>query len=164
MCCQYGSGCFKAIHFWHGKIHEDEVVHFLLRGFDGFDLQAPGNHDAIVYDALIADSPLGRLLSFPGATPVDCQPVVGAALGSGGGVEAHFEVKTRSTRALPGDNAGGEEPISVYMTLRKNGPVSDLKGLARVLGELSCRGEELVESQAIPNLLMPIRESIVSGA
>ena len=130
----------------------------------GFDLQAAGNHDAIVYDALIADSPLGRLLSFPGATPVDCQPVVGAALGARGGVEAHFEVKTRSRRAIPGDHDGGEDPISVYMTLRKAGPVPDLKGLARLLGELSCRGEELVESQAIPNLLVPIRESIVSGA
>lgn len=130
----------------------------------GFDLQASGNHDAIVYDALIADSPLGRLLSFPGATPVDCQPVVGASIGSRGGVEAHFEVKTRSRRAIPTDGEGAEDPISVYLTLRRGGATSDLKSLARLLGELSCRGEELVESQVIPNLLAPIRASIVSGA
>src|SRR5262245_22124845 len=48
----------------------------------GFDLAAGGNHDAIVLEALYAGSPLAALLDIPGSKPLDCQPLVGLAVGS----------------------------------------------------------------------------------
>jgi len=40
----------------------------------GFDLEAPGNHSAIVYDALYADTPAAKLVSAQETPPVDIQP------------------------------------------------------------------------------------------
>lgn len=125
----------------------------------GFDLMAPGNHDAIVFDALLAGSPLGSLLAMPGVTAVDCQPVIGVQLATEG-VEAHFEVKTRGQRSREGEPF---EPISIYLILRRTGPIDHVDQLPGIFQTLAQHGEELVERRLVPGLLMPIREAIASG-
>ncbi|MGD9790674.1 MAG: hypothetical protein AB7Q00_12245 [Phycisphaerales bacterium] len=130
----------------------------------GFDLAAGGNHDAIVLEALIPGSPLATLLDVPGAMPIDCQPMIGFALGRPGDLEVHFEVKTRpSPSSQPKDPADGQDPISVYLTLRKFGPVNDVADLPKIFDKLSGIGEELLETRVVPGLLLPIREAIASG-
>lgn len=124
----------------------------------GFDLAAPGNHDEIVADALLGGSPLARLLDAGQGRPIDCQPVLGISLGDS--TEAYFEVKTRRAEER---RERGDEPISVYLTLRRAGPVDDLKELRETLRALCAHGEELVETRLLPVLLNPIRESIVPG-
>jgi hypothetical protein len=126
----------------------------------GFDIAAPGNHNEVVYNALIAGSPLAHLMDIPGTTPIDCQPVFGIALNDPQQIEAHFEVKTRSSPRAPRSPDAPSEPISVYLTLRKYGPVGDIKDLANVLDSLTDRGEELVESRVVPNIIQPIRDAI----
>lgn len=130
----------------------------------GFDLSASGNHDAIVLEALIPGSPLSALLEIPGAVPVDCQPLVGLTLGQRGDLEIYFEVKTRaSANPAREHEGGGGDPISVYLTLRKFGAVSDTKELPGILTRLAHQGEELVEHRVVPGMLVPIREAIASG-
>lgn len=128
----------------------------------GFDLTAGGNHDGIVLEALIPGSPLSALLDIPGATPIDCQPMVGLSMGEQSGLEIYFEVKTRPQHSAQREPEAGD-PISVFLTLRKFGPVNDTKDLTGVLRQLSKRGEELVQQRVIPGLLVPIREAIASG-
>jgi hypothetical protein len=125
----------------------------------GFDLAAGGNHDEIVYQALFHGSPHAALLDIEGAAPIDCQPVFGVRLGDPVPCDAHFEVKTRSTRR-DHDREGSEEPISVFLTLRRHGPFNDVKELPGLVRSLAERGEELVESKVIPQLVGPIREAI----
>jgi len=143
----------------------------------GFDLAAGGNHDAIVYRALLEGTPMGALLhdggpDEPVGHAIDCQPVFGVLLDDDGHeapgrVEAHFEVKTRSggaERVRTGDpDAGGLEPISVYLTVRQHGPMTDIKAMPRVLDRLVAWGERLVETRVAPHLLEPIRSVIVAG-
>lgn len=130
----------------------------------GFDLMASGNHDAIVFDALLAGSPLGRLVGAETSTPIDCQPLVGVSYGSRSDVEVYFEVKTRAGSQAPArDREGQQDPISVYLTLRKFGAVQDLKDLPGTLGKLQTRGEELVDSSVVPTLLVPLRDAIASA-
>ncbi|MEL6739605.1 MAG: hypothetical protein AAFP26_03010 [Planctomycetota bacterium] len=128
----------------------------------GFDLAAPGNHDRIVADALLAGSPLARALdAAPGAGVIECQPLVGVVLDAGGQVEAHVEVKTR--RSTNADDNAREEPISVYVTLRHFGRVTDAAELPQRLEELAERGERLCEDSVAPALLAPLRETIATG-
>ncbi|MCW5777236.1 MAG: hypothetical protein KIS87_12430 [Phycisphaeraceae bacterium] len=129
----------------------------------GFDLSAGGNHDSIVASALLGGSPLGALAEIPGAGPIDCQPVLGLALGGGGEYEAYFEVRTRPASGEDRERERGEEPISVYLTVRRNGPFGDLGELPETIATLAERGEELIDSRVVPTLLVPIREAIVSG-
>ena len=151
----------------------------------GFDLQASGNHDAIVAEALFANSPLASLLEISGATPSDCQPVFGVTLGEPHKTEMYYEIKTRPSAGLGptspgGDNSesgdaedaeqrfedpgGGGEPISVYVTLRRHGPFLSVDELKPALERLVTIGESLIEEKVAPNLLQPIREAISSGS
>jgi hypothetical protein len=139
----------------------------------GFDLAAPGNQDAIVADALLAGSPLGELLDVEHATTIDFQPLIGlllhpaaapGGLRSAEGVEAHLEVKTRSGAApISRDDEGIAEPISVYVTLRRYEPVTNLKALASVFRTLAEHAEHLIEAHALPGLVAPIRRAITAG-
>ncbi len=123
----------------------------------GFDLAAKSNHDEIAASALLCGSPLAALIENDDVKINDCQPLLGMNLLNEKGLEANFEIKTRS-----GDKAtsGGSEPISVYLTLRKYDPVTDLHDLTRQLDELIQRGQELVDEYAVPNLLIPLRDEI----
>jgi hypothetical protein len=128
----------------------------------GFDLAASGNHDQIVFEALLAGSALGGLVDIPGTIPIDCQPMFGVSLRDSSDIEAHFEVKTRPT-AADARPESGSEPISVYLTLRKNGPISDVGQLGEVFKTLGDRGEELVDSRVVPHLIVPLRSAIGMG-
>ncbi len=146
----------------------------------GFDLMAHGNHDGIVFNALYGGSPLAAMIDGLDAKQkrehrlVDCQPLIGVTLNDDGDVQAHFEIKTRSSGvsqrgARPGAGPGGgggdgrEEPISVYLIVRKYGPFTEVGELGTVFSDLTTRGESLLDSVVLPKLLAPIREAIVTG-
>lgn len=134
----------------------------------GFDMLAAGNHDAIVFNALLSGSPLAALVTEVGdaggeRTPVDCQPLLGVALSEGHDFQAHFEVKTRSSSRKPRNGEGREDPISLYLVVRKYGPFGEVKDLPKVLRSLVERGEDLLDTVVVPKLLMPLRDAIASG-
>lgn len=128
----------------------------------GFDLHAGGNQDAIVFDALYGGSPLARVADLANTMVVDCQPLVGIAVGTRGDVEVQFEVKTRAA-AQPSRETENPGPISVYLTLRRFGSPKSLDDLPQQLATLAGHGEDLVQSKVIPNLIVPLREAIASG-
>lgn len=136
----------------------------------GFDLAASGNHDEIVSQALLGGSALAGMLEASEARVQDCQPVLGLSF-DGGQIQATVEVKTRSRKG-GGDGEGsgerggerGGEPISLYVTVRSTEAIMDLKSMVSRVDELSERGRSLVDSLAIPRLLMPLRDEIGLGS
>lgn len=128
----------------------------------GFDLAASGNHDAIAANALLAGSPMAALIDAADINILDCQPTLGMKLTDDSGLEVHFEIKTRSRGKKEGEPT--TEPISVYLTLRRYDPVTELSALNTQLDDLVKRGQNLVDEYALPNLLMPLREEIASGS
>ncbi len=125
----------------------------------GFDLLTDRNHDEIVYEALVASSPLASLLDIPGSQVVDCQPLYGVVLREAQDIEVNFEVKTRAASR----EGRRDEPISIYLTMRKYGPINEIKQLPEVLASLIQHGEELVDTRVVPNLVVPIRDAIGSS-
>ena len=128
----------------------------------GFDMIAQGNHDAIVFDALLAGSPLAGMMDIPHASISDFQPTLGVSLGRSKEFEVYVEVKTRPAGMRTRDPELGE-PISVYLTMRKLGPIADMKELGTAFTRLTKMGEDLIEHRIVPNLLVPIHEAIGSG-
>ncbi len=150
----------------------------------GFDLSAAGNHDAIICNALMAGTPMAQLAAGSGRPgragggsrpmsfrPVDCQPIFGVALNDANDLQAHIEVKTRSSRRGPAAAAGAEdapsrgreEPISLYLIVRKFGPFGDVAALPSLLGDLRTAAHELLDAYVEPKVLGPIHEEIVAG-
>ncbi|MEM9065735.1 MAG: hypothetical protein AAGB51_09635 [Planctomycetota bacterium] len=129
----------------------------------GFDLAASGNHDQIVYDAVLAETSFASLLDLDTAHASEAQPLFGVTYGAKHDREAHVEIKTRSTPRegeLEGESSA--DPISVYLTVRRYGPFRELDELPEVLESLAREGEAFVESSLAPSFLSPIRSAIAA--
>lgn len=139
----------------------------------GFDLECKQNHDAVVYEALYADTPLGGLLNASakdsdgeptGGGVLDVQPVFGQSLNDAGDLQAYYEVKTRPKSRRGSSKRYSGEPISLFLTIRKYGPVEDLADMAATVETLNNYAEELATAKLIPDLLTPITQHIGSSA
>jgi hypothetical protein len=129
----------------------------------GFDLEARGNHDAIVYEALVRDTLVGKLIEEPSAQPIDVQPFVGMGLTEQCDLQAYFEVKTRTPTRDVKSGEYGQEPISVYLTVRKYGEVQSPTDLLTSFDELRVQAERLADERVLPHLITPLREAISMG-
>lgn len=130
----------------------------------GFDLECKAHHDEVVYEALIAQSPLAQVLNVPDAKTIEVQPLFGLSLNEEGDLQATFEVKTRTkTRRGRIPRRFREEPISIFLTVRKYGPVNQLSDLGEIFDLLSQRAEVLATERLVPGLLAPIARQITSN-
>jgi len=130
----------------------------------GFDLECEANHDEVVYEALIADSPMADLLKASDVKIAEFQPQFGLSLNESGDLQATFEVKTRTKtrRGQPSRRYSGE-PISLFLTLRKYGPVERIEDLKSVFDQLAHHAETLATERLVPRLLTPISRQITSS-
>lgn len=129
----------------------------------GFDFEADRDRDEIVFEALLADSPLAELVDRDRERLVEAQPLLGIALDDDPRMQAFFEIKSRPARGrngIPGTE--GTEPISVYLTARASGPIKSLDELPSLFARLAGHSERLVEERLIPSVLVPIRRAILS--
>ena len=130
----------------------------------GFDLECDQNHDEVVYNALFADTPLGKVMDVHDGKVLDCQPFVSVNLNDSGNLQAYFEVKTRQKSRRGSFSRYRDEPISVFLTVRKYGPVDSIDHLQTYIPELETICNELAIDKLVPDLLNPISQCISSSA
>ena len=130
----------------------------------GFDLECEADHDEVVFDALLSDTPFAKLLSVPHGKLLDVQPVLGVALTAQSDTQAYFEVKTRTKSRRGSASRFKHEPISLFLTIRRYGPAQQLDDLTNVLSELAAKTEELATDRFVPDLLTPIARQITSSS
>lgn len=130
----------------------------------GFDLECRGNQNEIVFDALFADSPLSKLLNYGAAKALDVQPVFGMALNDRCDLQAFFEVKTLTSQGQVRTGRYRPEPISIFLTLRKSGPIDKVEDLVENFELMRGHGEKLAQTRLVPDLLTPISRAITSSA
>lgn len=169
-----------------------------------FDMDASGNHNRIVAEALLGNGPLAKFVEKEmeerGAQPIDVQPFLGLAFGKAQDIEAYLELKTKTgptpsegdesddldpsfgadANGLTGGRGRGrgfdfdasdededpldaEEPITVYLTVRRNGPLTSVDELPAWLDDLWSRAERLTDERVAPLILKPLRRAIASG-
>jgi hypothetical protein len=127
----------------------------------GFDLACRGNRDAVVYEALLAGSPLEAFVNDDADTIIDLQPAIGISIQEHPDMQAFLEVKTRG-RPIDAIPRVEDEPISVYLTTRHKGPLQSLDELSTVFATLAGYLERLAEDRVVPGVLMPLHSVIVS--
>lgn len=128
----------------------------------GFDLEAPVNRNEVVFDALWQDSPLRQLVDSERESVMDAQPFLGFSIDAGRGTEAFVEVKTRPKAATAPVEMPDDGPISVFLTVRRHGPLRSMDELGTSFGLLAGHAERLAEDRVIPHVVMPIRDTILS--
>jgi hypothetical protein len=130
----------------------------------GFDLECKDNHDSVVFEALIEGTPLAETFKIPGAKMLDVQPVFGVTLSESGDTQAYFEVRTRRKSRRGSSRPYNEEPISLFLTVRKYGPVDSVDDLPKVFDLLAQHCETLATEHFVPRLLTPIARHITSSS
>jgi hypothetical protein len=78
-------------------------------------------------------------------------------------LQAYFEVKTRTGARQIRMGESTDDPISVYLTIRKYSPVDDIKDLVSTFEGMTVEAERLTESKVIPSLVMPLRDAITKA-
>ena len=71
-------------------------------------------------------------------------------------------MKSRSKSTDPGHARPGEEPISVYLTVRRSGPIGAIAELPTIFATLCGHAERLAEDRVIPHIVKPIRDVITA--
>jgi hypothetical protein len=127
----------------------------------GFDLNYRGNHDRLIAETLWADHPLAALLlSREAVHPIDAQPYFGFALNDTCDVQAYVEVKSRSTTYEVRTGQFEEQPLSVYLTVRKYWGTGLAEPLVEVHRKLYDWAEELAADKVVPILVTPLAQAI----
>jgi hypothetical protein len=124
----------------------------------GFDFETEHDRDGVVFDALLANTPLANLVDGGFERVIEAQPSLGLSLGERGDLQAAFEVRTRPRVPVAGERGG--DPISVFLTVRKFGPLGSLDDLKGAFGAVVGHAEHLAETRVIPHLVMPIYETL----
>ena len=130
----------------------------------GFDIEAETNRNEVVFEALLADSPLNALIEPGREAVLDAQPFVGFSLSHRCDVQAFIEVKTRMRSREVATGQYGKEPISVYLTVRRYGSFESIKDVNDTFGTLAGHAERLAEDRVIPSVVMPIHEALLGPA
>ncbi len=128
----------------------------------GFDLAAVMNRNEVVFDALMGDSPLRGLIDLNREALLDAQPFLGFSLNAQCDLQAFVEVKTRTESEEIAREQYNDAPISVYLTVRKHGPLRSLEQFRSLFGTLAGHIERLAEDRVIPSVVVPIRNAILS--
>lgn len=128
----------------------------------GFDLEAGDDRNAIVFDALLSQSQFASVVDADRETMLDVQPFMAFSLSTKGDLQAFLEVKTRPDQMEISNGRLGESPISVYLTARRHGPFQAMDELNATFGMLAGHLERLAEERVIPNIVVPLREAILS--
>lgn len=126
----------------------------------GFDLYARENRNALVMRSLLGDSPLASLVDDSVEQLIDVQPRIGFALNEACDLQAFVEIKTRTTAVETATQVYQDEPISVFLTVRKNGPIQDLEELGSTFDRLSGHIEHIAEHRVIPDVIVPLHQAI----
>ena len=146
---------------YHLSVSPLDVDYFEL--MFGFDLECEADHDEVIFDALYGDTPMANLLKIPGAKPLDIQPLLGASLSDRGDLQVYFEVKTRTKSRRGSSQHYKDEPISLFVTVRRYGPMDSIDAMPEVFKQIADQAETLATEGLVPDLLMPIARQITSS-
>jgi len=145
---------------YHLGISPVEVDH--LDVMFGFDLCFSGNHDEVIAESLLADSPLNCLSEEPGARAVDFQPTFTVSLSEDCRYQARLDIVTRTSSYQVRTGDYSDDVISVYLILRRFWGDQPRMPDAELLAEMMERADGICNRLIVPRVLRPIGHAIAS--
>jgi hypothetical protein len=126
----------------------------------GFDFQSKGNHHELIAEALLSDSPLGKLMEAPGSKGIHFEVSGIVSLSEDARVHARVWVEPRTTTSQVRSGEFSEEMVSVYVILRQWSGGKRLPELHELQAQLIELGEKFVDEHVVGPFLGPIRQAI----
>lgn len=129
----------------------------------GFHMDYKGNRDAIVARALLAGSPLEAITSEMSPRAVECEPNFVVALDEGCYMQARLSVETRCSNHQVRTGQYDDEPISIYVAVRRYPRPGEIIDLKESYDEQRRTCEDLVERVVVPHVIEPLAAAIASA-
>jgi hypothetical protein len=126
----------------------------------GFDFQCKGNHHELIAEALLGDTPIGKLMETPNSKGINFELSGIVSLSEDTRTHARVWIEPRTTPAQVRTGDYPEEMLSLYVIVRQwsgGKRLPDLHDLQTHLIEL---GEKFVDDHVIGPFLSPIRDAI----
>lgn len=128
----------------------------------GFDFSYKGNHDDLIGDVFGRDSRFESFLQLPDSRVVNFEPSFTVALGEQCRLQCRLSIATRTNSYQVRTGQFGEEPISIYFTVRQYwGIGTDMSFIDSYRRQCEI-GQDLVGEHVIPNVVVPLSEAISS--
>src|SRR5690606_13338706 len=129
----------------------------------GFDMEYTGNHDQLVAETLFKDHPLaGFVMGDEAAHTVDCQPYFGIALSPRCDVQAHLEIKSRTSSYEVRTGEYENQLLSVNLSIRRYWGFDDCEDLPRIHEKLLDIADEIATGRVVPLVVNPLALAIAS--
>lgn len=127
-----------------------------------FDLEFNGNHDDIIAESILGESPLACLTEETGAKAIDFQPTVTVSLSEDCRLQARIDVVTRTNSYQVRTGDYSDDVISVYLIVRRYWGDRPKVEMESLIDDLADRAAQLCESYLLPRVLRPISSAIAS--
>lgn len=170
------SGCFnppevEEAYRQHRWVLERGKYYLGLSGLDlecldvvfGFNLDFHGNRDSIIAQALLDGSPLSSLTGEPGARTLECEPSVVVSLDEACCLQARISVETRSSSFQVRTGQYENEPITIYLTVRRYPGNGGAVCLEESVVQQCQECEDLARRVVIPQVIQPIVAAIAAA-
>lgn len=126
----------------------------------GFDYQCKGNHHELIAEALLGNSPFGKMMETPNARGINFEASGIVSLSEDARTHARVWVEPRTTPAQVRSGDYPEEMLSVYVIVRQWSGGRKLPELHEMHTQLIELGEKFVDEHVLNGFLSPIRDAI----
>lgn len=129
----------------------------------GFDLDFRGNHDQLVAETLLGDSPLAGLMGHESVVgAIDTQPFFGLSLSENCDTQLYLEIKSRTSTYEVRTQQYDVQPLSVYVTLRRYWGFAGGESLLEAHEDLTRQAAEWSQEKVVPLIVNPLAHAIAS--
>lgn len=129
----------------------------------GFNIEYEGNRDAIVSEALLANSPLAQFANLPGVKPLQCEPSITIAMDEDCCLQSRLVLETRSSSHEVRTGDYESEPITVYFTVRRYPKQGELMDMHKTFEQNREICEDYSCRVLVPHVIGPIVTAISSS-
>ena len=128
----------------------------------GFHLGFVGNRDAVIADALLGNCPLAAISHEGLGNVTECEPSIVFALDADCCVQARLAIETRCNDYQIRTAQYTDEPISVYLSVRRNPMPGLVIDPEAALADVARAGAEITERFVVPQVITPIQTAIAT--
>jgi hypothetical protein len=127
----------------------------------GFEFSYSGNQYQLLANALGLGASFEKALEIPGAKMVSLDPTMQISLVPDCRIQARLSFEPRTTAYQVKTNEFPEENLTVFFTIRKYGSIESGESYVSTFQDLMKRGQELVDSYLMENVLVPLQTAIL---
>jgi hypothetical protein len=126
----------------------------------GFDFDFKGNHHELVAEAILNESPMGKLMDTPSARGVNFEISATVSLSEDARTHGRVWIEPRTSGAQIRSGEFVEESLSLYVIVRQWSGGKKLPELHDVYLNLVELGEKFIADHVLDQFVSPIRQAI----